>query len=282
MCTAMRTHTSTQWLQIVTGIENTASSFLDAPCDIWSESASYSCQLLRQGRGFPLYVPGPPGNLPDEYQRSGVSIGDVGTVTPDGEFDFFFNIYLEADHPINANYVPDDFSPLKKCCIARDIIPSSQDPGSHVSTSSVQKLEPDPQFNEFPGGHFMFSCGAPKGAVLALPHGAHLQKLRNLETLRTYVAKHAESWYKYIRVTRGRELENGSLYLVTGWEKAPSWGMASFRGAGGGFQLAFQPTATTLTPRADSTSAAMLDPTSTPRIDSTSSYQYRWSGVSGV
>ncbi|KAJ7813835.1 hypothetical protein B0H13DRAFT_2141265, partial [Mycena leptocephala] len=45
------------------------------------------------------------------------------------------------------------------------------------------------------------------------------QKLRNLETLRTYVAKHAESWYKYIRVTRGRELENGSLYLVTAGKK---------------------------------------------------------------
>ncbi|KAJ7813836.1 hypothetical protein B0H13DRAFT_2465944, partial [Mycena leptocephala] len=71
------------------GIENTASSFLDAPCDIWSESASYCGQLLRQGRGFPLYVPGPPGNLP-EYQRNGVSIGDVGRVTPDGAFDFFF------------------------------------------------------------------------------------------------------------------------------------------------------------------------------------------------
>ncbi|KAJ7868838.1 hypothetical protein B0H13DRAFT_1484566, partial [Mycena leptocephala] len=185
------------------------------------ESASYCGQLIRQGRGVPLYVPGPPGNLPDEYRRNGVSIGDVGRVTPDGAFDFFFNIYLEADHPINANCVPDDFSPLKKHRIAGDIIPSDQDPGNHVSTPSVQKLEPDPQFN----------CGAPQGAVLALPQGAHLEKLENLETLRIYIAKHAESWYRYIRGTRGRELENGSLYLVTGWEKAPSWGMALFHSA---------------------------------------------------
>jgi hypothetical protein len=128
-------------------MENTTSSFLDATCGIWSESASYCGQLLRQGRGFPLYIPGPPGNLPNDYKLNGVSIGDVGRVTPDGAFDFFFNIYLEADHPINANYVPDDFSPLKKHCITRDIIPSDQDPGNHVSTSSVQKLEPDdPQF----------------------------------------------------------------------------------------------------------------------------------------
>jgi uncharacterized membrane protein YgcG len=127
-----------------------------------------------------------------------------------------------------------------------------------------------PTHREFPGGHFIFSCGAPQGAVLALPQGAHLEKLENLETLRPYVAKHAESWYQYIRGTRGRGLENGSLYLVTGWEKAPSWGMASFHSVGEEFQLMFKPTATTLTPRADSTS-----------IDHTPSYKYLWRGVSG-
>ncbi|KAJ7843698.1 caspase domain-containing protein, partial [Mycena leptocephala] len=40
-----------------------------------------------------------------------VAIGDVGKVTPDGNFDFFFNIYLPADHPIDAN-VPEGFAPL--------------------------------------------------------------------------------------------------------------------------------------------------------------------------
>jgi hypothetical protein len=77
-----------------------------------SESELYCNQLLRRKRGFPLYVPGPPQNLPAEYQRNGVAIGDVGRITPEGIFDFFFNIYLPASHPINDNDVPDKFCPL--------------------------------------------------------------------------------------------------------------------------------------------------------------------------
>ncbi|KAJ7865378.1 hypothetical protein B0H13DRAFT_1637146, partial [Mycena leptocephala] len=81
------------------------------------------------------------------------------------------------------------------------------------------------------------------GAMLALPRGAHLKKLGNLEAVRTYAAAHAESWYKYINGPRGRRLANGLLYLVTGWGKAQSWGIASFYGVRDEFQLAFKPTA---------------------------------------
>lgn len=96
-----------------------------------------------------------------------------------------------------------------------------------------------------PGGEFVFNCRAPNGAVLALPHGAHLEELRNLESMRRYAAKHAKSWYKYVNEARGRGLVNGSLYLVTGWEKAKSWGMASFHDVSlqNEFQLWFRPTA---------------------------------------
>jgi hypothetical protein len=93
---------------------------------------------------------------------------------------------------------------------------------------------------------------------LALPHGARLKKLENLETVRTYVATHAEDWYKYINAARGRGLANGSLYLVTGWEKAQSWGMASFHSASEEFQIVFN---------------------SATGPDSTS--QYLWSGAHG-
>ncbi|KAJ7822065.1 hypothetical protein B0H14DRAFT_2370947, partial [Mycena olivaceomarginata] len=72
-----------------------------------------------------------------------------------------------------------------------------------------------------------FNCEGPDGAVLTLPHGADLEKLENLESMRRYAAKHAESWYKYVNETRGRRLVNGSLYLVTGWEKGSIVGMAS-------------------------------------------------------
>ncbi|KAJ7922292.1 hypothetical protein B0H13DRAFT_1477925, partial [Mycena leptocephala] len=180
-----------------------------------SESGNYSSQLLSQGRGFPLYVPRPRINLPVQYKREGVAIGDVGRVTSDGNFDFFFNIYLPADHPINAN-VPEGFVPLSPYDPI-DVDHSDFDPAAHVT-----------MYSSAPGGEFVFNCEGPKGAVLALPHGAHLEKLENLVSMRQYAAKHAESWYKYVNETRGRGLVNGSLYLITGCEKAKSWGMASF------------------------------------------------------
>ncbi|KAJ7922296.1 hypothetical protein B0H13DRAFT_2411034, partial [Mycena leptocephala] len=178
---------------------------------VFSESGNYSSQLLNQGRGFPLYVPGPQINLPVQYRREGVAIGDVGGVTPEGNFDFFFNIYLPADHPINAN-VPEGFVPLS------------------VSSTYLHRIKGAQSiiYSSVPGGEFVFNCEGPKGAVLALPHGAHLEKLGNLASMRQYAAKHAESWYKYVNETRGRGLVNGSLYLITGCEKAKSWGMASF------------------------------------------------------
>ncbi|KAF7336876.1 Pleiotropic drug resistance ABC transporter protein [Mycena venus] len=209
---------------------------------VYTESGVYCSQMLRQGRGFPLYVPGPQRNLPAEYRRGGVAIGDVGRVTPEGIFDFFFNVYRPADHPINANEVPKDFVPLPPYA-PRDVFHLDFDPGTHISTPSVHEQEPISE--QFPGSEFHFNCVGPKGAVLALPHGAHLEKLENLENLRRYAAKHAESWYKYINgPERGRGLVNGDLCLVTGWEKALSWGMASFNDVqpDNEFQLSFRPT----------------------------------------
>ncbi|KAF8133086.1 hypothetical protein K438DRAFT_2128964, partial [Mycena galopus ATCC 62051] len=209
----------------------------------YSESGNYTEQLLGRGRGFPLYVPKPQRNLPAEYRRKGVAIGDVGTITPEGIFDFFFNIFLPPDDPINAN-APEGFVPLAPYHPI-DVIHNDIDPGDYVSPET--------------GGDFVFDCQGPKGAVLALPHGAHLEKLRNLVSMRQYATTHAESWYKYANETRGRGLVNGSLYLVTGCEKARSWGMASFHDVSlpgeNGFQLSFRPT-----------------------TDANDGYRYRWKG----
>ncbi|KAJ6568694.1 hypothetical protein B0H19DRAFT_909469, partial [Mycena capillaripes] len=181
--------------------------------------------------GFPLYDPEPRQTLPLEYRISGVAIGDVGRITPEGSFDFFFNIYLPADHPINNNDVPEDFCPLA-LHESRDVYNRSYLAGNHISTSSVQRLDKNRSASHcpsastvFPGGNFIFDCHVPQGAVLALPHGSHLQKLDNVEVLRKYAATHAESWFKYINGPRGRGI-SGSLYLVTGCEKTVSWGQA--------------------------------------------------------
>ncbi|KAJ7829803.1 hypothetical protein B0H14DRAFT_2593766 [Mycena olivaceomarginata] len=96
--------------------------------------------------------------------------------------------------------------------------------------------------SEFPGSEFLFSCMGPSGAVLALPHGAYLEKLEYVEHAGRYAVRNAESWYKYINETRGGGLTNGSLYLITGCEKSRSGGMASFQNVllGAEFQLSFR------------------------------------------
>ncbi|KAJ7603819.1 hypothetical protein FB45DRAFT_851620 [Roridomyces roridus] len=219
------------------------------PESLYSDSECYTSQLLRRGRGFPLYVPAPPGNLPAEYRHRGVSIGDVGRVTPDGVFDFFFNIYLPADHPINDNDVPDDFQPLY-LYDPKNVLPLDHSPGDHVSTRSVRK-QSDLAPSERGSGNFVFDCHGPQGAALALPLGSHVEKLYNVGAILQYTRQNAESWYKYANGARGRQLSNGSLYLITGFEKTRSWGIAAFQdvdtavpGYSAAFQLAFGTTGT--------------------------------------
>ncbi|KAF8201900.1 hypothetical protein K438DRAFT_1671016, partial [Mycena galopus ATCC 62051] len=206
--------------------------------DSFSESEIYCHQLLRRKRGFPLYDPTPQQSLPQEYQTDGVAIGDVGSISEDGSFDFFFNIYLPANHPINNNQVPEMFCPLPRY-ESQEVYKRLYDAGDHVSTSSVERLDTNV---DFPGANFTFNCHVPQGAVLALPHGSCVYKLRNLETVREYAATHAENWFKYINGPRGRGL-NGPLHLVTGCEKAASWGLASCHGLYQTFQLSFKSTA---------------------------------------
>ncbi|KAF7374465.1 WD40 containing domain protein [Mycena sanguinolenta] len=219
------------------------------------ENKTYCDELLRQGRGFPLFVPEPQLNLPAEWQKKGVAIGDVGQVTPDGSFDFLFNIYLGANDPINAYGVPEGFKPLPRED-AFEIKAVDFEGGNFVGSHTVTLTGVDGK-QEFPGGRFNFSCRQSTGAVLALPHGAHQEQLLNLRRMELYAAEHAESWYKYANITRGRGLVNGRLYLITGWEKAKSWGIAGFRDVSlqSEFKLSFGPTA-----------------------DSANGYKYRWSG----
>jgi hypothetical protein len=109
----------------------------DSEALVYSESGIYSNLLLNQDRGFPLYHPKPQKNLPAQYQRKGVTIGDVGTVSVEGDFDFFFNIYLPANNSINID-APEDFVPLL-VYPSRDIRDYDFDPGNHVSRA-IHKL----------------------------------------------------------------------------------------------------------------------------------------------
>jgi hypothetical protein len=100
----------------------------------------YSDQLLTKKRGYPLWVPGPGMQLPIEYRRQGISIGDVGIITSTGEFDFLFNIFHPANHPINRGLVPPGFSPLSLEELEYDIQKTKvYGPDTYLASSSVRK-----------------------------------------------------------------------------------------------------------------------------------------------
>jgi hypothetical protein len=57
----------------------------------------YAKCLLPLKEGYPLYCPELPdrrnvGAYYEAYRSQGIGIGDVGIITPDGDFDFLFNI----------------------------------------------------------------------------------------------------------------------------------------------------------------------------------------------
>ena len=61
-----------------------------------------------------------------------------------------------------------------------------------------------------------------------MPDGGTAEDLLNHTLLKKYIARHAKSWYKYIREDRGREVKNGDIRLVIGFDKVSSWGIATF------------------------------------------------------
>ncbi|KIL65792.1 hypothetical protein M378DRAFT_461967 [Amanita muscaria Koide BX008] len=176
----------------------------------------YTHHMLIHALGYPLYIPEPDHGLSREYRKRGVRIGDVGSITPEGAFDFLFNICLPAGHPINPSELPDGFEMLPNSDIS--IIPQFIAPGDSRYSDGV--LELDDQLDRF-------HCTTSEGAVLLLPGGATLFKSKNTPIFQDFAARHAENWYKYM-VNRGRNTPNGSLYLVTGCIKSRNWANATF------------------------------------------------------
>ena len=62
-------------------------------------------QLYHYGHGRAMWSPEPMGEE--------VRIGDVGHVDEDGAFRRLFNVTVDEGHPLNAEGVPDNFTPLR-------------------------------------------------------------------------------------------------------------------------------------------------------------------------
>lgn len=59
-----------------------------------------------------MYIPGLDAGRRERHKACGICPGDVGFLTPEGEFNSLFNI-LSEDEPANEGiHLPDNFSPL--------------------------------------------------------------------------------------------------------------------------------------------------------------------------
>ncbi|KAE9404218.1 hypothetical protein BT96DRAFT_916987 [Gymnopus androsaceus JB14] len=203
------------------------------------ESEIYARLLLPRKKGYPLWKPKADERLPEEYRRMGVRIGDIGILNDSGGFDYLFNACLPADHPLNAGRVPHDFVQLKGIDDS-DTIGSAREygPGSHVDSnpSHIHKTrfplplgQPRiPGVSREMGAGLSFRSSASKGALLILPEGGMRIDHQQYTRFYKYAADCARSWYIYINGPLARGAHNGSIYLVTGCDKARAWGVASF------------------------------------------------------
>lgn len=177
----------------------------------------YPSLMLRRGHGYPLWLPEPISNLPPDCVRHGTQIGDLGYLADNGGFNYLFNVFKDAEDPVNLNWhsVPHGFVPLKVDPTIREEL-EFHDKNSVATMSGVERRSA--------GIFFKSTSSITRGAVLTLPDGAERYDCEHPGILGEYAAANAHSWYKYYNgEDQGMGIRNGTLYLVTGCDKARSW-----------------------------------------------------------
>ncbi|KIL56457.1 hypothetical protein M378DRAFT_468977 [Amanita muscaria Koide BX008] len=192
-------------LSVLDTSNSTVSSFTQS-----SFSERYIRSMLECNEGYPLYEPEP------EPNQEGVGIGDVGLVTEDGGFDFLFNVCPPADISTNPAELPDDFEMLRSPEI---LVKTHFQSEARLFSNGVKRTEePD----------IKYTCSGPEGGVLELPSGATRFGAKDKLSFKELAIRHAENWYRYTVLTRRRDAQNGSLYIVTSCIKCTDWGIAVF------------------------------------------------------
>ncbi|KIL57182.1 hypothetical protein M378DRAFT_36399, partial [Amanita muscaria Koide BX008] len=170
----------------------------------------YTRAMLKCQVGYPLYVPQPYSGFSEEvYSRKGVCVGDVGIITKDGAFDFLFNVCPSQNSLINQRQILRGFT---------------------FETSEDQKIY---HKEGFPHKTHIFespvyTSSEAGGAILELPEGAFQDSATSTYPFRRLTSRYGEQWYKYAIGTRGKDVLNGSLHLVTSCTKCTQWGIAVF------------------------------------------------------
>ncbi|THU94234.1 hypothetical protein K435DRAFT_900685, partial [Dendrothele bispora CBS 962.96] len=172
--------------------------------------------LCPKGHGYPLWTP----ELDEEtleHHKDGIKVGDVGFITQDGGFEFLFNITLPGDHDIHKRRgVPGNFEPLILDDKAGYSTRKNQIPreGCVHSRGSV--------FNVRASRYVL------EGAALLLPQGASQTDYRKKGSLHAFAAAHAETWYRYFLEQGYSDIQNGSLYIISGFLKTACYYAAVF------------------------------------------------------
>ncbi|KAJ3751295.1 hypothetical protein DFH05DRAFT_1386535 [Lentinula detonsa] len=211
------------------------------------ESDVYARMLLLRKKGYPLWKPKSKNKgLPEAYKREGVHIGDVGILTDSGGFDYLFNVCHGSGHELNLGRVPEGFKPISNlncddtedeseehgmgCHVSSD---PSQIHGERIQTVNIHRdsLDRLPGVPEEVGEGLSYRSTTSRGALLILPEGGKSVNHLSRAKFEKYAAKFATSWYTHAIEALGRVIHNGSLYLVTGFDKARAWGVASFSNA---------------------------------------------------
>ena len=114
------------------------------PLPIQKGSEIYYRHLSVKALGYPLWMPEPNAGLPTQYQVKGVSIGDVGIITPSGSFDFLFNICLPVGDPINPEELPEHFTPIDPPLKPIDTLRQMEfKPYNYLASSSIERSQRD-------------------------------------------------------------------------------------------------------------------------------------------
>jgi len=123
-----------------------------------SSNEIYEHHLFHERRGFPLWIPEPNKRSPLAYRQEGITIGDVGIITPAGAFIFLFNICVPSDNPINPRLLPEGFSPIDIPVEFLDIAEFNKfTPGCSLKSACIKNSESESDARLVARGQCMFT-----------------------------------------------------------------------------------------------------------------------------
>ncbi|KAK0479473.1 hypothetical protein EDD18DRAFT_1086415 [Armillaria luteobubalina] len=182
--------------------------------------------LIHKGHGYPFWYPEPDSSCMTAYTEWGVHPGDVGILNNISGFNYLFNIFHDADDPVNNGNVPLGFHPLQaQNSESLQIIPACYH--YSITSANVNYTEISASVSTNAGASFEFTTTKKSAAILCLPNSATKREILNKKAIREYATANGVAWYTYVNQYLGREASNRTLYVVTGCDKTDSWGIAA-------------------------------------------------------